>query len=315
MVGIAIPTLALFIKFKPSYKVTISGEEVGYINNKQAFEEDVKTTILNTNDNKGNIDTLQYNNEPNYELGLVTREEKTKEVQIAEEIKDNVDITYKYYEISVGNVPVDAVNTLQDAESVVNQIKEEEKDKKENIDLSILEKYTTNAEEIKTNKIETAKENITSKVAEKIVEEQKEKEEQERINAMPIVNGIRLAYVPVTGTISSRFGVSSSIRKSTHTGLDIACSIGTPIKVTSGGTVISAQNEGSYGNLVKVSHGNGIETWYAHTSKMYVKAGQQVKAGDVIAAVGSTGNSTGPHLHLEIRVNGVATNPQKYLYK
>ncbi len=315
MVGIAIPTLALFIKFKPSYKVTISGEEVGYINNKQAFEEDVKTTILNTNDKKGNIDTLQYNNEPNYELGLVTREEKTKEVQIAEEIKDNVDITYKYYEISVGNVPVDAVNTLQDAENVVNQIKEEEKDKKENIDLSILEKYTTNAEEIKTNKIETAKENITSKVAEKIVEEQKEKEEQERINAMPIVNGIRLAYVPVTGTISSRFGVSSSIRKSTHTGLDIACSIGTPIKVTSGGTVISAQNEGSYGNLVKVSHGNGIETWYAHTSKMYVKAGQQVKAGDVIAAVGSTGNSTGPHLHLEIRVNGVATNPQKYLYK
>ena len=315
MVGIAIPTLALFIKYKPSYKVSISGEEMGYVNNKQAFEEDLKTAILNTNEKQENIDAVEYNNEPKYELGLVTRKEKTKEVQIAQEIKDNIDITYKYYEIDVSNVPVDSVNSLADAENLVNQVKEEEKDKKQDLDLSIVEKYTSNAEEIKTNKVETAKENVTSKIAEEIVTEQLKKEEQERINAMPIVNGIRLAYVPVTGVISSRFGVSSSIRKSTHTGLDIACAIGTPIKVTSDGTVVSAQNEGSYGNLVKVGHGNGIETWYAHTSKMYVKAGQQVKAGDVIAAVGSTGNSTGPHLHLEIRVNGVATNPQKYLYK
>ena len=58
-----------------------------------------------------------------------------------------------------------------------------------------------------------------------------------------------------------------------------------------------------------------METWYAHNSKMYVKAGQKVNAGDTIAAVGSTGNSTGPHLHLEIRVNGVHVNPQNYLYK
>ena len=63
-----------------------------------------------------------------------------------------------------------------------------------------------------------------------------------------------------------------------------------------------------------VDHGNGIETWYAHTSKMYVKAGQSVKAGDIIADVGSTGNSTGPHLHLEIRVNGQHVDPQDYLY-
>ena len=291
MVGIAIPTLALFIKYKPSYKVSISGEEMGYVNNKQAFEEDLKTAILNTNEKQENIDAVEYNNEPKYELGLVTRKEKTKEVQIAQEIKDDIDITYKYYEIDVSDVPVDSVNTLADAENLVNQVKEEEKDKKQDLDLSIVEKYTSNAEEIKTNKVETAKENVTSKIAEEIVTEQ------------------------LKGVISSRFGASSSIRKSTHTGLDIACAIGTPIKVTSDGTVVSAQNEGSYGNLVKVGHGNGIETWYAHTSKMYVKAGQQVKAGDVIAAVGSTGNSTGPHLHLEIRVNGVATNPQKYLYK
>ena len=107
---------------------------------------------------------------------------------------------------------------------------------------------------------------------------------------------------------------SQELRSSTHTGLDIAASTGTPIKVIADGTVTSAQYTGSYGYLVKVEHGNGVESWYAHTSKMYVKAGDEVKAGDVIAAVGSTGNSTGPHLHLEIRINGQHVNPQKYIY-
>ena len=119
---------------------------------------------------------------------------------------------------------------------------------------------------------------------------------------------------PVEGTITSRYGVSSRIRKSDHTGLDIAAKSGTDIKVVASGTVIFASYNGSYGNLVKIDHGNGVETWYAHTSKMYVKEGQTVEAGDVIAAVGSTGNSTGPHLHLEIRINGEHVNPQEYLY-
>ena len=66
--------------------------------------------------------------------------------------------------------------------------------------------------------------------------------------------------------------------------------------------------------MVVINHGNGVETYYAHCSKLYVKAGQQVSQGDRIAAVGNSGNSTGPHLHLEIRINGVAYNPQNYLY-
>ena len=147
---------------------------------------------------------------------------------------------------------------------------------------------------------------------EEINNKNEQEEEEERI---PQINGIKLAAVPVSGTISSRYGVSSRIRKSTHTGLDIAASSGTPIKVVADGTVTGASYNGSYGNLVKVDHGNGVETWYAHTSKMYVSVGQKVTAGEVIAAVGSTGNSTGAHLHLEIRINGNHVNPQQYLYK
>mgnify|MGYP000106149234 FL=1 len=66
--------------------------------------------------------------------------------------------------------------------------------------------------------------------------------------------------------------------------------------------------------MIVISHGNGIETYYGHCSKLYVEVGDKVSQGETIAAVGSTGNSTGPHLHLEIRVNGVAYNPQNYVY-
>ena len=119
---------------------------------------------------------------------------------------------------------------------------------------------------------------------------------------------------PVSGTITSRFGASSRIRVSSHTGLDIATATGTPIKAASSGTVTFSGRKGSYGYMVVISHGNNVQTYYAHCSKLYVSAGQTVTQGQTIAAVGSTGNSTGPHLHLEVRVNGVAYNPQNYVY-
>ena len=129
------------------------------------------------------------------------------------------------------------------------------------------------------------------------------------------VNGVNFTVAPVSGRISSRYGANESIRNHTHKGLDIAASNGTPIVAAADGVVTYASyNSGGYGNLVKISHGNGVETYYGHCSKLYVKVGQTVQAGDSIAAVGSTGNSTGNHLHFEIRLNGTQVNPQNYLY-
>ena len=88
-----------------------------------------------------------------------------------------------------------------------------------------------------------------------------------------------------------------------------------PIKAAASGKVIWSGYKGSYGNLVKIDSGKGVVAYYGHCSKLYVSAGEQVKAGDVIATVGSTGNSTGNHLHFEIQLNGQCVNPQKYLYK
>ena len=97
--------------------------------------------------------------------------------------------------------------------------------------------------------------------------------------------------------------------------MDIAAPNGTPIKAAAEGTIKYAGWMGGYGNLVIISHGNGVETYYGHCSKIYVKKGQEVTAGDTIAAVGSTGYSTGNHLHFEIRKDGTQVNPQKYVYK
>ncbi len=245
---------------------------------------------------------------PEYELKLVDRTLKTNDDQIVNEIQENLLITYKYYEIAFNNEKINSVNTIEEAEELIKQIKDDNEEKE--LDLSIIEKYTQNEKEVNTSEIEIAKQKCEDKIEETIEEQKKEEKEE----STPKVNGIKLALKPISGTITSRYGESSTLRKSTHTGLDIAATTGTPIKVVADGVVTNASYSGSYGNLVKISHGDGVETWYAHTSKMYVTVGQKVSAGDTIAAVGSTGNSTGAHLHFEIRINGNHINPQKYLY-
>jgi murein DD-endopeptidase MepM/ murein hydrolase activator NlpD len=111
---------------------------------------------------------------------------------------------------------------------------------------------------------------------------------------------------PVQGTITSKFGPRWG---SYHRGVDIGAASGTPIIAADSGMVVFAGWNGGYGNLVKIAHGSNMQTWYAHLSKFAVSTGQEVKKGDVIGYVGSTGVSTGPHLHFEVHVDGVANDP------
>ena len=306
--GFVLITAIIIIKYKPAYEVKIGGEIVGYILDDLAFKDRIDEEIINQEGR--NIEYVSLDEVPEYEKKLVTKDTLLQEEEILTKLKDEyTTITYKYYIVALNDENKAYVDTLDEAEEVVNAIKSEYQD--DELNLQIITKYTQRESEVKCDTLEVAENNIKSEVEEI---KRQEKEEEERKNALAIINNIKLSVLPVTGTITSRYGVSSSIRRSTHTGLDIACSSGTDIKVTSKGTVTFAAYNGSYGNLVKVDHGNGVETWYAHCSKIYVKVGQEVEAGDVIAAVGSTGNSTGPHLHLEIRIDGQAVNPQDYLY-
>jgi murein DD-endopeptidase MepM/ murein hydrolase activator NlpD len=98
-----------------------------------------------------------------------------------------------------------------------------------------------------------------------------------------------------------------------HTGVDFRASTGDPVRVTANGRVVSAGWAGGYGRMVEVNHGNGLSTRYGHLSQIDVKVGDYVKIGQVIGEVGSTGRSTGPHLHYETRIDGEAVDPQKFL--
>ena len=123
---------------------------------------------------------------------------------------------------------------------------------------------------------------------------------------------------PVAGEVdmSSAFGVRMDPflhRPAMHTGLDMRGDVGDAVHVTAAGRVTIAGREGGYGNMIEVNHGNGFATRYGHLSEIDVKVGQTVHIGQVIGKVGSTGRSTGPHLHYETRIDGEAVDPQKFL--
>jgi murein DD-endopeptidase MepM/ murein hydrolase activator NlpD len=102
-------------------------------------------------------------------------------------------------------------------------------------------------------------------------------------------------------------------RTALHTGLDFQAGPGTPILAAAGGVVVAQENHPAYGNMVEIDHGNHLLTRYAHASKVWVRKGDLVKRGQKIAEVGTTGRSTGPHLHFEVMVQGVPQDPQKFL--
>jgi len=115
---------------------------------------------------------------------------------------------------------------------------------------------------------------------------------------------------PCDGIVVSGFGMRWGRM---HEGIDIGCAYGTPNRAAASGTVIYSGWLGGYGNLIVVDHGNGLSTAYAHASSLLVGVGQSVSQGETVSLVGSTGNSSGPHLHFEVRVNGQAVDPLFYL--
>jgi murein DD-endopeptidase MepM/ murein hydrolase activator NlpD len=121
---------------------------------------------------------------------------------------------------------------------------------------------------------------------------------------------------PTRGWVTSDFGQRLdpyTADRVMHAGMDIAAPHGKEVQSPSDGTVVFAGLEGGYGNVIVIDHGYGIKTRYGHLAKMLVKAGDRVKRGTPIAAVGNTGRSTGPHLHYEVRVNGIPQNPRKFI--
>jgi len=334
LLSILFLVITIFVKYKPVYTVTLSGKTLGYVKEKSDFSNKLDEYI---NHKEGTIAFIDIENMPEYSFELVQRDENTFEDRILTKIESTSVITYRTYAIVANGETIDEVNTKDEAEKIVSTL---QSDLKEGVQFElgiteILKTEQTAVSEDKAyadlNEIKIAKTN-EYEAEQARIEAERRAAEQARIEAARRaaaqraasiksssgsgnINGLNISN-PLRANIliTSRFGESSRRRASSHTGLDLATSLGTPIYPISNGTVTFAGQQGSYCNLVIVDHGDGIQSWYAHCNTINVGVGNQVDTNTNIATVGSTGNSTGPHLHLEIRINGNAVNPQNYLY-
>lgn len=329
-IGSAIVLTVVFVKYKPAYEVTISGETIGFIGDRDLMESKIEKYIK---DDSGNIAFREIEELPEYELKLINRDKKTSENEVMLAVQDLTITTYENFAVTTNGEVKIIVDSQEKAENIITEMKTDLLEGVD-LDLGIIEIYETTNSAVE---VEEAEKVLTEYKVAKVTEYQEKKAEEERIakeeaeknakaqiknyasatvattGTVGSLNGMALS-IPVNGSVSSRFGSRSGSRSTVHTGLDIAASSGTGIRPISVGTVVYSGYKGTYGNLIIIDHGNGVQSYYAHCSALYVSAGTSVSTDSVIGAVGSTGNSTGPHLHLEIRINGTPVNPQNYLY-
>lgn len=301
LVGLAIIGFIVFVVYKPMYSVTLDGEFIGYTEDKGRLQKKINN-YLKSGDSK-TVAFVEIDNYPEYDLCLLKKGLTANDDEIFTAVINSGVPYYKYYAIVEDGQEKFYVSSYEEADSIINELKSKNSQNKDTVTCVL--KYET---ELKTF-TDTAT-TVASLYKEMPVVKKTKYVTEKRVSYENTALGIALIE-PVHGTITSRFGRRSG---GTHTGLDIANSKGTPIKAAATGTVIYAGYKGSYGNMVIIAHTDSIQTYYAHCSRIYVNVGQTVSQGEVIASVGSTGNSTGPHLHLEVRVNGVAKNPQNYVY-
>lgn len=308
LISIFLIITAVAIFYKPTYAVSLNGEVIGYTEDKAELQTKINQYMEGKTEE--GIAFAQIDSVPDYTLCLLKKDITSNDDEIYEKVTENGTKYYKYYAITDNKKEKVYVETFDEAEQVVDGLKKKNSQNKNKI--GIVEKYDTETKSF------TSVEECVSKLYEapKVTYVATTSISSGNVTGMSSTKldlGITLIK-PISGVITCRFGSRESTSPSGHRGLDIAASAGTPIQAAASGTVTTAGWNDSYGYMIIISHGNGVQTVYGHCSQLLVSAGQTVTQGQVIGKVGSTGYSTGPHLHLEIRVNGVLQDPQNYVY-
>lgn len=289
----------IFSLFKPYYKVEVDNIFLGYYQSQEDYNK-AYDQIVNEKYENDYETTKYFSKEPCFEK-IYAKPKYVEQFNNYELIETNISKDYTIYKIVVNNETQMYTKTNERAEEIVAALKKEVKSETTfSIEKEIISDLTT---------ITTQEE--CDEIQKKIIEANKKVVVTSRGGSY---RGSKGYLWPTTSkTITAYFGASGSRWSSTHTGLDIGVPSGSNILASKGGTVIFSGWSGSYGYYVKIDHGNGVVTAYAHNSRLLVSAGETVKQGDIIALSGSTGNSTGPHLHFEVIVNGSFKNPLNYL--
>lgn len=316
LLGISALLTVMLTIYKPVYKVYIDGNEMGHIASKIAMEKEINKYIQN-----GDAENVAYvilNSKVDYELMLLKKDLQLEDDKIFAYVKDNCDVYYNVYAVKVNYEEKCIVESLEEAQKIVDSVNEQQKKFAKQAKVEIEEKVLLDyefAEDIEVaiadivKPLQDENEEIIKKkvqlsssktISKEILEALKESSDE--VDFKKPLDG---------GVISSRYGWRSM---GYHYGLDIAAPTGTPLYASESGVVTYSAWSGNYGYLVKIQHAGGYETYYAHCSKLFASVGDEVSKGDKIANVGSTGRSTGPHVHFEIRYNGKTLDPEVFIY-
>ena len=301
--------------YKPTYSVTLNGEFIGYTQDKSSLQAKINDALQ-----QGDTDCIafiQVEDMPQYQLCMLRKNIETNDNEIYDRVVNQGTKYYRYYALLNDGEEKYYFTNFSDAEDVVNKLKDKNS---ANVDkITIIEKYDTKMAEIA--KVDSCVDSLYEKkvVTNTVNTVAKRSGGGSGIGVSGMNTSSNIVKLgvsltkPLTGTITSRFGLRS---RDNHKGLDIAAPCGSTIYAAAAGSVTTAQYgyNGGYGNYVIISHGNGVQTLYGHCSSLIISEGEDVEQGQAIARVGSTGESTGNHLHFEVRVNGVAQDPQNYIY-
>lgn len=312
IISIFLIITAVAVFYKPTYAVSVNGEVVGYTENKSQLQARINDYMEGNTEEE--VAFVQIDSVPEYTLCLLKKDVTANDEEIYDKVTENGTKYYRYYAITDDRKEKVYVETFEEAEKVVAELKKKKSQNQK--DIGIVEKHEkelkqfTSVEKCVSKLYEEPPKKTTTYMASNTNSTQSVSGGNVTGSSSRKVNlGVALIR-PISGIITTRFGS----RGYGHRGLDVAAPSGTPIKAAAGGTVTTAGWNNSYGYMLIVSHGNGVQTVYAHCSQLIAKNGQSVAQGQVIGKVGSTGYSTGPHLHFEIRVNGVLQDPQNYIY-
>ena len=305
--------LTVLNTYKPAVKTYINGEFIGYFSDEQQFDEVYNDLVAE----KQNIDEnvkVYLESEPTFEQSYI-RDSLLEEQNVYTNLRAEIKTEYTIYELVVDGEKQMTFTAEDQAEDYINQLKAEVSNINANIEV---EKVSELEDVTSTERADDILAGIVDR--NKPVEIPEEEEEPQTTNTTQYTASVYNGTVALVAdgtkvwpTVYSRINCDY-LGYYGHNGVDIGGASGTPIYAYMGGTVtFSGWDTTGYGNCIKISHGNGLVTIYAHCSALYVSAGQQVSAGQTIAGIGMTGWATGNHLHFEVRVNGVPVNPWTYL--
>lgn len=295
---------------------------MGLVSDKDKFEKDIKDTLEDVHEP---VVSATLSEKPRYSLRLVDKEDiDVDDDYVFAKIEEKIEKKYRYYNLKEDDKLLAKVSTKEEKDKLIEELKKDKNVKDIKVEEEeTKENYIISYEEAKQLAFSTA-ENIENDKREKDV---KTKIEKQNTN---IIKNIRKGGTVSTssssnasamlGSLSFRRPLNSSrisagyLGYPGHRGIDFPSPQGTPVMAAEAGTVTTVlYSNKSYGNRVIIDHGNGISTLYGHNSTISVSLGQRVSKGQTIAGVGSTGRSTGNHVHFEIRINGKPINPTSYV--